>query len=220
MSSSGTLSKPEIVEDDTDVMENYHPPVVIHTRPVLDMDEDQFYLFCRQNSELRIERTSNGDLIIMAPTGGWTGSGNARLTAAFANWADLDGTGVVFDSDTGFRLPNKAMRSPDVSWILNERFDALTRKEGEQFPPLCPDFVLELRSASDRLRDLQEKMAEYLENGARLGWLINPPCKEVFIYRPGQAVEHLKNPTELSGESVLPGFTLELARLWRALGIA
>ena len=220
MSSSGTLSKPEIVEDDTDVMENYHPPVVIHTRPVLDMDEDQFYLFCRQNSELRIERTSNGDLIIMAPTGGWTGSGNARLTAAFANWADLDGTGVVFDSDTGFRLPNKAMRSPDVSWILNERFDALTRKEGEQFPPLCPDFVLELRSASDRLRDLQEKMAEYLENGARLGWLINPPRKEVFIYRPGQAVEHLKNPTELSGESVLPGFTLELARLWRALGIA
>ena len=156
----------------------------------------------------------------MAPTGGWTVSGNAELTANFVIWARSDGTGRVFDSDTGFRLPNKAVRAPDVSWILNERFDGLTREEGERFPPLCPDFVLELRSHSDRLSDLKAKMLEYLENGARLGWLINPPRKEVFIYRPGKVVEHLENPAALSGEPVLPGFKLELARIWHALGLA
>ena len=208
---------PRALEDDTEEMEGYVPPLVIHAAPALDMDDEQFYQFCRQNRDLRIERATDGDIIIMAPTGGWTGNGNAELTAEFVIWARADGSGKVFDSDTGFRLSNKAVRAPDVSWVLKTRLAELPRKAGHRFLPLCPDFVLELRSSSDRMPDLHKKMAEYRKLGARLGWLINPARKEVFIYRRGKPIEHLDNPPSLSGESVLPGFTLELAFLWRAL---
>ena len=184
----------------------------------LNLSADQFFDFCGCNSGWRIELTARKEIVIMAPTGGWTGSGNAWLTATFVTWADEEGSGMVFDSDTAFRLPNEAVRSPDVSWVLRERFEALSRKEQDVFPPLCPDFVLELRAASDTLSGLQAKMKEYLQNGPRLVWLINPPRKEVFVYRPRKKVEHLKNPAALSGEKVLPGFTLKLASLWRALG--
>ncbi len=217
MSTVANLSLTDLSEDDLEEMVDYLPPVIISTRSALDMDDKQFYKFCRQNADLRIERTKRGELIIMAPTGGWTGRGNVRLTVDFEYWSEADGSGYVFDSSTGFCLPNKAVRSPDVSWVLKSRLAKLTRKQWRRFLPLCPDFVLELRSSSDRLPDLQTKMDEYMQNGARLGWLINPLSKEAFIYRPGLAVEHLDNPTALSGESVLPGFTLELTRLWRAL---
>ena len=150
----------------------------------------------------------------MPPTGSWTGHRNTKLTQRLANWADKDGTGIVFDSSTLFKLPNGAKRSPDASWIRRERYDQLTEEEKEGFSPICPDFVIELRSRTDRLTTLQEKMAEYIENGAQLGWLIDPINKRVFIYRPEQPIECLDQPESLSGESVLIGFTLNLREIW------
>lgn len=178
------------------------------------MSDEEFYLFCRENPDLRIERTAEGDLIIMAPTGGKTGQRNAQLTRLFGNWAEADGTGIIFDSSTEFSLPNSAMRSPDVSWVRRERWDALSEKQQERFPPLCPDFVLELRSPSDTIPVLQEKMREYLEQGAELGWLLDPRTRRVYIYRPNQAVETLENPETISGDPNLPGFRLTLADIW------
>ncbi len=207
-------------EDDLEDLEywnDYVPPVVIRTGPALKMNNVQFYEFCRQNSDLRIERNVRGDIIVMAPTGGWTGRGNALLTTKFFIWAEKEGSGSVFDSDTGFRLEKKTVRAPDVSWVLETHLKSLPRKAGRRFLPLCPDFVLELRSNADRMPDLQDKMAEYIHHGARLGWLINPERKEVFVYQPGSPTEHLEGPVSLSGGTVLPGFTLELAPLWRAL---
>lgn len=198
-------------------LDEYIPPVIIRTGPALKMNNVQFYKFCQQNSDLRVERNVRGDIIIMAPTGGWTSNSNALLTAAFYNWAVADGTGKVFDSDGGFRLARKVVRAPDVSWVLKTRLAELPRKAGRRFLPLCPDFVLELRSSSDRMPDLHDKMAEYIHYGARMGWLINPARKEVFVYQPGSPTEHFDDPVSLSGGTVLPGFTLELAPLWRAL---
>lgn len=150
----------------------------------------------------------------MPPAGMATGERNASLTAAFVVWNRTQGRGVVCDSSSGFILPNGAKRSPDVSWIALERRTALTEEQRRGFPPLCPDFVLELRSSSDRLSDLQGKMQEYVENGACLGWLIDPIERMVDVYRPREAVERLDNPTEVSGEPVLAGFVLQLTDIW------
>ncbi|HXV83047.1 MAG TPA: Uma2 family endonuclease [Candidatus Binatia bacterium] len=178
------------------------------------LSDEQFAKLCALNPEMRLEYTSTGDLIIMPPTGMDTGERNASLTAAFVVWNRTQGRGVVCDSSSGFILPNGAKRSPDVSWITLERRNALTEEQRRGFPPLCPDFVLELRSSSDRLSDLQDKMQEYVENGARLGWLIDPIERTVYVYQPGEAVERLDNPTEVSGEAVLAGFVLQLKDIW------
>ena len=178
------------------------------------LSDDQFAKLCVLNPEMRFEYTSTGDLIIMPPTGGDTGHTNANLTTDFTLWSRQDGSGLIFDSSTLFVLPNGAKRSPDVSWIRKDRWDALSPEERRGFSPICPDFVLELRSPSDQLRTLQDKMQEYLDNGARLGWLIDPGELVVYIYRPGEAVERLEAPREVSGESVLPGFVLRLTAVW------
>jgi len=189
--------------------------IVLHFHPVLQkLGEDGFYEFCMLNKDLRIELTSAGDLIVMSPTGGETGIRNFELTGSFWAWVKKDGTGRGFDSSTLFTLPNGAKRSPDVSWVRNDRWERLTKKERKQFPPLCPDFVVELRSPSDTLRTLKKKMQEYTENGAQLGWLIDPLEKKVYVYRPQSAVERLDDPQTVSGDPLLPGFTLDVQSLW------
>ncbi|WP_416676622.1 Uma2 family endonuclease [Egbenema bharatensis] len=183
----------------------------------IHLSDEQFYRLCQVNRDLRLERTAEGKLIIMPPTGWETGNRNSKLNQRLGNWADKDGRGLVFDSSTGFILPNGATRSscggavrtPDAAWVKRERLEAL-RPNPERFLPLCPDFAVELRSASDDLNTVRAKMQEYLENGMQLGWLLDPYNQQVEIYRTGQSVEVLNSPTELSGETVLPGFVLQL----------
>jgi Uma2 family endonuclease len=190
-------------------------PLVLHMGPTLArLSDDEFYEFCRLNSDLRLERTSDGDLIVMPPTGGETGRRNAVLTAQLVIWSLADGTGVAFDSSTGFRLPNGAKRSPDSSWVVLERWNELTEDDRAKFPPLAPDFVAEIRSKSDPLDDVQDKMREYVENGVRLGWLLDPETQRVWIYRPGIEAEVLESPQMVSGDPVLPGFVLKLDTIW------
>jgi Uma2 family endonuclease len=178
----------------------------------LRVSEQDFWRLCQKNPDLRLERTEKGVVEIMAPTSGGTGHRNARLTAQLVLWSLTDGTGVPFDSSTGFKLPNGATRSPDASWVRRERWDRLTKQEKEEkFAPLCPEFVLELRSRSDKKKKkLQKKMHAFMNQGARLGWLIDPIDGTVEIYRPGRPVETLTQPATLTGEDVLPGFVLDL----------
>src|SRR5437867_4560965 len=192
-------------------------PLIVHTRPVIDMDNEQFYQFCRLNGDLQIERTAEGDIIIMAPEGGSSGRGSSQLTVAFGLWAERDGTGQVFGSSTGFNLPNGATRSPDVAWVRNERIDSLTDEQWQKFLPLCPDFVLELRSPSDSVQTLQKKMEEYRESGAQLGWLLDPMNKQVHVYRQGAPAEVLDAPTSVSGEPLLRGFVLAVPQIWAVM---
>ena len=175
---------------------------------------EQFARLCHENPDLRLELTAQQELVIMAPTGSKTGRRNSRLTRHLDVWAEADSSGTAFDSSTMFTLPNGAIRSPDASWVKQERWDALTEDQQEGFAPLCPDFVVELRSRTDNLSALHDKMREYLDNGARLGWLIDPTDKRVYIYRPSQPVEVLDNPVTLSGDPVLPGFVLPVHELW------
>jgi Uma2 family endonuclease len=177
------------------------------------LTDDQFFQFCAVNKELRIERTAEGKIIMMSPTGGETGRRNAEVNRQVGNWAKQDGTGVVFDSNTEFRLPNGANRSPDASWVLKSRWEALPEAEREKFPPLCPDFVLELLSPSDNLGETKLKMEEYLANGARLGWLIDPKSKRVFVYTDA-GVQILEDARQLSGDPVLPGFRLDMSEIF------
>ena len=190
-------------------------PLILHLGPVLQkMSDSEFFEFCQLNKDWRFERTSEGDLIIMPPTGGETGRRNFTLTGLFNAWIEKDGTGIGFDSSTGFALPNGAKRSPDLAWVKRSRWEKLKDEEKEEFPPLCPDFVVELRSRSDRLDTLQSKMQEYIENGAQLGWLIDPIEKKVYVYRPWEEVVCLENPETISGDPILPGFVLDLSRIW------
>lgn len=187
--------------------------------PALDLNsirlaDEQFEQLCRDNEDLRLELTADGDLIITAPTGGTTGSRNADITAQITVWAKKDGTGLSFDSSTMFCLPNGAKRSPDAAWVSFDRWNALTEKEGESLVPLCPDFVLELRSAADSLSFLQDEMKEYISNGSQLGMLIDPKSKQVYLYRANQPVELLDNPLTVSGDPVLPGFVLDMKDIW------
>jgi Uma2 family endonuclease len=179
---------------------------------------EQFEQLAYAEQLARLELTKTGELIIMSPTGGTAGRKNRRLTQQLGNWADRNGTGETFDSSTVFVLPNGARRSPDASWIKLERWNQLTQAQQDGFPPLAPDFVIELVSPSDmrnqRYEDLQAKMQEYLDNGVKLGWLIEPSAKTVEIYRIGQQVEILNNPHTLSGEDVLPGFILDLSEIF------
>ncbi len=178
------------------------------------MSQEQFAELAQINQDVRLELTAKGELIIMPPTGGEMGNKNFDLTGQLWLWNRQKRLGKAFDSSTGFVLPNGANRSPDVSWIRMERWEALTPEQRKKLLPLCPDFAVELVSESDRLSKTQEKMQEYVENGLRLGWLIDPKTKIVEIYRPNQAVEVLEFPLTLSGEDVLPDFTLSLAEIW------
>lgn len=174
----------------------------------------QYRAFCAANPDLRAELTAGGELIVMAPAHSKSGLLNARLAIQLGVWAMQDGTGESFDSSTGFDLPDGSNRSPDASWVLKSRLEALTAEQREEYFPLCPDFVAELRSKSDRLRTLQARMEEYLANGAQLGWLIDPFERRVSIYRPGQPVLVLDEPATVSGDPVLPGFVLDLGPIW------
>ena len=188
--------------------------LTIELNSVIDMTEEQFFQLCQKNSDLRFERNSQGDLIIISPTGGETGSYNAGLISKIWIWNEQRKLGIVFDSSTGFQLPNGANLSPDASWITIEKWNNLTSEQRTKFLPLCPDFLIELMSPSDSLPKTQEKMKEYLENGMQLGWLINPKNQQVEIYRAGKDVEILDSPEILSGEDVLPGFILDMTRIW------
>lgn len=181
----------------------------------LQVTPAQFAALVVANRDLRLERTATGHLIVNPPTGGETGRRNFNLTAQLGMWFEAnESLGIAFDSSTGFELPNGANRSPDAAWVRQDRWTALSADQREGFVPLCPDFVIELRSKTDKLKVLQAKMQEYLDNGTQLGWLIDPTHEQVAVYRAGQAVEVLKRPMTLSGEAVLPGFTLSLKRIW------
>lgn len=189
-------------------------PLVLHLGPLVSLNEDAFFEFCKANGGLRIERTSEGEILVMPPLGAESGNYEFNLGALLGAWVLADGSGLGFSSNTGFRLANGAVRSPDAAWITRVRWDAVAERDRQRFAPICPDFVAELRSATDPLASLQAKMQEYLDNGARLGWLIDPLEKKVYVYRPGEASQCLENPATVSGAPVMPGFTLELARLW------
>ena len=189
-------------------------PLVVRMHPVIDLTDDQFFEFCQINRDLRIERTATGELLIMPPTGSETGGSNFELSGQLFNWTKQDGTGKGFDSSTGFTLPNGATVSPDISWVNGERWNALSKDKRAKFAPIAPDFVVELRSKSDTLKDLQDKMQQYMDNGVRLGWLIDRRSRRVYIYRPGVAVQQLDNPETVSGDPELPGFVLKLEEIW------
>lgn len=189
------------------------PPLTLLTEPAVHLSDDQLLELCRLNRELRIERNARGELEIMPPAGGRTSSRNSDLIRQLTTWADADATGVAFDSSAGFRLPDGAVRGPDVAWVRREKLAALPEVQKEKFLPLCPDFVLELRSPSDSLRRLQAKMEEYLANGARLGFLVDAEERRVHVYRP-DGVQVLEAPSSVAGDPVLPGFRLELGKIW------
>ena len=186
--------------------------LILNLSSAIELTDEQFFQLCVNNRDLRLEQTAEGELIIMPPTGWKSGNRNSRLTQRLGNWTDADGTGLAFDSSTGYILPNGAKRSPDASWVSRERLEALN-PDPTRFLPMAPDFAVELRSANDELRTLQQKMQEYIDNGVRLGWLLDPQNQRVEIYRPGQDVEVLQSPTSLSGEDVLPGFMLDLTQI-------
>lgn len=180
----------------------------------VSLTDEQFEKLCRDNPDLRIELTSRGELIVMPPTGMKTGWRNSILTHRLTEWAQKDGSGLAFDSSTLFTLPDGSKRSPDASWIQRERVQKLSQKEQEGFALIVPDFVIELRSPSDRGAMLEEKMLDYLHNGVRLALLVDPKTKRVFIYRPAQPVQTLDNPVRVSCEPELPGFILDVQEIW------
>ncbi|OCR01656.1 hypothetical protein BCD67_13590 [Oscillatoriales cyanobacterium USR001] len=189
-------------------------PIVLRMPPKLQMTEDEFFEFCQINRDLQIERNQSGEVLIMPPTGGTTGNRSGSIFAQLYNWTEEDGTGICFDSSTGFKL-SMGDKSPDASWMKLERWNALSEEQQDKFVPICPDFLVELRSASDNLKPLQEKMVEYMrESGIKLGWLIDRKHRRVYIYRPGLPVECLENPATVSGEPFLPGFVLNMSKIW------
>ena len=188
-------------------------PVILNPLHV-PMTDEEFVAFCQQYEDCSVECTAEGEIIIMPPNYSRTGKRNLALGARLWMWAQIDGRGEGYDSSTGFRLPNGARRSPDVSWIRKDRVAALPKDQQKRFYHLCPDFVIELRSPTDRIRRLMAKMEEYIANGAELGWLIDPEERTVWIYRPGLAPQCIANPERISGEGPVAGFTLELLDVW------
>ncbi|MEM9120586.1 MAG: Uma2 family endonuclease [Cyanobacteria bacterium P01_F01_bin.56] len=189
-------------------------PLMVNLPMPVEMTMAEFYEFCQANRDLRIERSANGEVIIMPPTFSDTGNRNFNLAVQIGVWAEKNGTGLGFDSSAGFTLPNGATRSPDAAWIRLERWNALTATEKASFAPICPDFVVELKSSSDTLSALKAKMVEYLENGASLGFLIDRKNHQVYVYRPNQEPNILANPNAVSGDPELPGFQLQMAKIW------
>ena len=189
-------------------------PVVLRLAPVVRLTDEQLLELCSLNGDLRIERNDNGELELLPPANITAGSQNASVNARLFVWAEGDGRGVAFNSSTGFTLPNGAVRSPDAAWVLKSRLAELSDLEKRRFAAICPDFVIELRSNTDALTTLTAKMREYIDNGVRLGWLIDPLQSRVHVYRPGSPVEELERPENLSGEPELAGFTLDMASIW------
>ena len=196
---------PSIVEDAT--------RIVLNARAI-PLTPEMFFELCADNSDLFLELTAQKRIIIMSPAGATSDSRNVDLSTQLHSWASKDKTGKTFGPTAGFRLPKGGVRSPDVSWILRSRWDRLSEDEQERFPLICPDFVAELRSRTNTLKELKAKMVEYIENGARLGWLIDPYEKKVYVYRPGAAPECLDNPGTIGGEPVLNGFVLDLSQIF------
>ncbi|MBD2194636.1 MULTISPECIES: Uma2 family endonuclease [Calothrix] len=193
----------------------FSSPLVLQLPPSMQMTDEQFFEFCQVNRDLRIERNTLGEISIMPPTGSESGNRNFNIALQVGVWAEKDGTGICFDSSTGFKLSNGADRSPDVSWMKLERWNSLSSEQQQRFAPICPDFVIELRSPSDNLQPLKDKMAEYMrEPGIQLGWLIDRQNRQVYIYRPGLSTECLDNPDTVSGDPVLPGFILNMSKVW------
>lgn len=191
-----------------------YPGMEVDLGSVRTFSDEEFLEFCRRNPDARIERESNGEIILMAPTYTETGAMNFDLSLLLGIWAKKNGMGRAFESSTGFTLPNRALRSPDASWISFKRWNALSDAERSGFANICPDFVVELRSTSDDLAKVRAKMDEYIENGALLGWLLDPIERKVYVYRPNFEVEILENPETISGEPVLKGFELNLNEVW------
>jgi Uma2 family endonuclease len=189
-------------------------PLTLHLAPILRLSDDQLFELCQRNRDLRIEREASGDLILMTPAGFETSDRNSEINMQLRQWALRDGSGRAVESSAGFVLPDGSMRSPDAAWVDHRRLAALDPDLRRKFLPLCPDFVIELRSPSDPLQSLQSKMEDYLANGARLGWLIDPVEGKVHVYRPGAEVEVLDRPGNVSGEPELPGWVLEMGRIW------
>jgi Uma2 family endonuclease len=189
-------------------------PVVLRLKPVIHLTDDQLFELCQLNADWRIEYTAQGELIVMPPTGGETSNRNMEITFQLQSWTRQDQTGVAFDSSGGFNLPNGAMRSPDAAWVRRSRLAGLTRDQKQKFLPLCPDFVIELRSPTDNLRALQDKMQEYMDNGARLGWLIDALTRRVQVYLPQRPPEIIEAPNTVSADPLLPGFALNLQTIW------
>ena len=193
----------------------FSSPLVLQIPSSMQMTDEQFFEFCQVNRDLRIERNKFGELVIMFPTGSETGNREGNIFGQLWVWSEQDGTGITFSSSTGFKLSTGAERSPDASWIKLERWNALSPKQQEKFAPICPDFVVELKSPSDNLQTLKEKMEEYMnEPGIQLGWLIDRKQRKVYIYRPGLPEECLDDPVNVSGELVLPGFILNMNKVW------
>lgn len=188
-------------------------PLIVRLRPFVELSDDDFFELCQENRDLRLERSAQGEVLIMPPTGGKTGSQNLRLAGQLDAWVERTGAGVGFDSSTGFRLPNGAVRSPDLAWVSSQRWDALDERERERFVPLAPDFVLELRSGSDRLDVLQAKLEEYRQAGVRLGWLVDPIENRVHVYTP-ESIQFHDRPDRLGADPVMPGFELDLTAIW------
>jgi Uma2 family endonuclease len=189
-------------------------PLKLQMSPAIDMTDEQFFAFCQQNRDYRIERNATGEITIMPPTGSETGNRNFDLIVQLGIWTRQNGTGIGFDSSAGFTLPNGAMKSSDAAWIKLKKWHTLTPEQQQKFAPICPDFIIELRSPSDNLQPLKDKLQEYIDNGVSLGWLIDRKNRKVYIYRPNSEVECLDNPATLSGESILPEFVLQLSTIW------
>ena len=205
-----TVQKPQTqVAGVSDVL-----PIVLKLSPIIELTDERFADFCGLNSDLRMERTANGELEIMAPAFSETGGREGEIFGQLWNWSKEDRSGSSFGPSAGFTLPNGAIRAPDASWILKAHLAALSHDQRRGFYNICPDFVIELRSETDRLGVLHAKMQEYIANGARLGWLIDPFDRRVYAYRPDRAIETLENPASVSAGSILPGFTLNLSEIW------
>ena len=187
-------------------------PVLV--RPLTAFSDDQFYEFCRLNDKLEIEKTARGDLLIMAPASFRTSHLNLRIAVQLGEWAERDGTGLATESSGGFVLPNSAMYALDAAWVCRDRLSAVPAERQHRFLPLCPDFAIELLSPIDTLGRVQAKLHEYIDNGLRLGWLVDPFERRVHVYRPDAAVEILDDPLSVDGDPVLPGFRLDLGRVW------
>ena len=175
---------------------------------------DQFYRLCSDNPELRLELTAQKEIVIMPPACSESGAWNFNVNAQLAEWIKKDGRGIGFDSSAGFTLPNAAVRAPDAAWVLREKWDALTKKQRLKFAPVVPNFVIEIRSQSETLRQQSSKMEEYMAAGVPLGWFLDPFDRKVYIYRRGEQPKVLENPESVSGDPELPGFVLDLAQVW------
>ncbi len=189
-------------------------PLPVRLRPQVPLTDDELLRFCAANDGLRVERDANGEILVMTPAGIKTSRMNSRITRLLDEWAEQDGRGIAVDSNGGFTLPDGSMRAADAAWVHKSRWDALSDADQARFAPICPDFIIELRSPSDNLAELQAKVEQWMANGARLAWLIDPIEQEVSVYRPGESPEVHHHPTSVQGSGPIAGFELMMTRIW------